>query len=253
MEQAGQNRIKILIIVFLFSFPLFSEVKENKKFFGWTTSVDILINSGISYNFKITTDYNNQAQLFSLDVPFSVGVDTRFIEWFSLYGSLEVLYSVNSYKNNLQNKENLYYIHSMFIRLPFIVKFYPMVYKSDDYANFYLSSGLVLHFWPINYYQIYRENIIFSGNSYFNRNDFMPPLNSYNIANIGIRLSVGNQFKMSKRGIFGLELYFLYLFLPYLNGYYFNNNYNLGGPVIIEFTGMVGITLTFGIRVKGDE
>ena len=141
----------------------------------------------------------------------------------------------------------------MFIRFPFIVKFYPMVYKSDDYANFYLSSGLLIHFWPLNYYKIDRENEQFIGNSYFDKNDFMPPTNCWNIANLGIRLSIGNQFSISKRALFGLELYFLYLFLPYLNGYYFNNNYNIGEQVLVEFTASVGISITFGIKVKGYE
>lgn len=243
----------ILIIIFLIFLSQFTFSDEKKKFFGWNTTVNILINMGISYNFKISTDYNNQAQLFSLDIPFSVGVDTRFIEWFSLYGLLEFSYSLNSYKIPFLNKENLYYIHSMYIRLPFIVRFYPLVYKSDDYANFYLSAGLILHFWPLNYYWIQRESSNFIGNSYFDNNQFMPPVNSYSIVNTGIRLSIGNQFNMSKRGLFGLELYFLYLFLPYVNGYYFNNNYNIGGPVILEFTASVGIIITFGIRVKGEE
>lgn len=251
MVHHGQPKV-IFILLFIILFK--SNSQEQKiKYFGWSTTLNILINTGISYNFKITTDYNNQSQLFCFDVPLGIGIDTRFIEWFSLYGSVEFIYSINAYKIDIQNKQNLYYINSMFIRLPFIVKFYPLVYKSDDYANFYFSSGLLLSFWPINYYIIRRENEQFIGNSYFDKNDFMAPINSYTITNLGIRLSIGNQFNISKRGLFGLELYLLYLFLPYLNGYYFNNNYNIGGDVLVEFIMEIGITLTFGIRLKGYE
>ena len=224
-----------------------------KNYYSSETSVRLFINTGISYNFKITTDYSSQIDSLFLDVPLCVGVDTRFIEWFSIYSGVDFLYGLHSLKETIDSETYIFYLHNMFIRIPFIIKFYPFIYKDQAYLNFYLGLGVFAHFWPLNcYYIIPENNAILLGNSYQPSHKKMPPGNIYTPANIGFKFSIGNHFPVSYRTLFGIELYFNYLFIPYVNGYYFNQNYNRGNAVILEFNASVGILISIGINLRGE-
>lgn len=239
---------KIIIFAFLLiSFNIYSF-----QVYVSTTQLRLLINSGIAYNFKISTDYNVQTESFFMDVPIAVGVDYRINDWFSLYGGIDITYGLHSYRQSMGDLFYTFYIHNLFLRIPVNFKFYPMAHKNPAYDNFYVSPGLFLHFWPMHiYYNVAKDSSISYGNMYAPSHSFMPPKNIYTPVNLGTKLSIGNHFYITNKILFGLELYWTFMFLPYINGYYFNNNYARGGNVILEFNSSVGISISLGIDLIG--
>ncbi|HNZ26928.1 MAG TPA: hypothetical protein PLG34_04125 [Spirochaetota bacterium] len=242
------RKIYSVLIFFIFLTRLHSAPAGDSdvQYFGWGTHINLHINLGISYNIRISTDVNNKSELFFLDVPLGFCLEFRFIEWFSIYGGTEALYAVHSYKTNFWGGETFYYIHNFWIRSPISVRFYPFVYKGEPYENFFLSVGTTLHFWPLGCYYIRNNDDIYTGSIYSPKTQYMPEKTVYAPANLGLKLSLGNNFNISEKSFFGLELYFIYLFIPYINGYV--NGYNLGGPTILEFSASVGVMLTIGIK-----
>lgn len=209
------------------------------------------IGLGFSYNIPITTDYNSTIDAFFLDVPFGGGVDFRFSETFSLFTGVSFLYGLHAYQDEIEN-DDLYtvYLHYMFIRIPLIARFYPLVNFDYTYENFYIGLGGFLHFWPVNMYYITgASGSESSGNGYTPGHDLIPPGNIYTPANIGIQIAVGNYFNPDSRVMFGLELNFNYLLIPYINGYYFGENYNRGAEVILDFNASVGVAMSIAVQI----
>jgi hypothetical protein len=92
---------------------------------------------------------------------------------------------------------------------------------------------------------------VHTGNNYRPYHSEMPPGNIYTPANAGIKFCIGNHFYVSNKTLLGLEFYTTYLFLPFINGYYFGLNYNRGNHVIMEFDLNVGIVFSIGIDLNG--
>ena len=251
MVQLIQKNKIFIFIIFLFLINNAysqSNVDKDIPYFGFGTHINVHINLGISYIVNLSTDMDNKSEHFNLDVPFGIAIDTRFIEWFSLYGGIEVLYCVNSFSTGYFGSINYYYIHNLLVRLPYIVRFYPFVYKSEQYENIFLSAGVVINFSPLSYYYIKNDDKTYYGNIYNSKRSFVLPSDMYSPANIGLRLSMGNNFSISNKNYFGLELYLLYLFIPTINGYVNGLNYNLGGDTLLNFSLSVGIVLSIGIK-----
>jgi len=244
-----KKRLLVIIFIFIYS-TLFSQDKQ-PKIFGTPDSLRLFFNLGVAYNLKLTTDYLFQEYDVSLNFPFEINFDYRFKEWFSLNFGLYFAYNFRTY--SIINPDNTtidYYMNSLFIRLPFNIKFHPFVYKSDDYRNFYVGIGLFPHFWPVNtYYYKYREE--YYGDNYTNQNENLIDGKLYTPVNFGTKFSIGNAFVISKKALFSFELYAEYLFLPYTNGYYYGINYKTNSDILLEFAITFGVSISFGIQLMG--
>jgi hypothetical protein len=239
----------IILLLFIVCSPL---IAQQLDYYSEYPNVKLYINFGLSYHFPITTDYYTQTESLFLDVPLTIGVDIRTREWVSFYTGLELIYGINYQKFIIEDEFYTFYTNSFFIRIPLIAKFYPLVKKNEAFHNFYLGVGGVLHFWPINYYYIITpDNLIHTGNAYQPYHNEHPPGNIYTPANLGFKFCIGNDFYVSNKILLGVEFYTTYLFLPYLNGYYFNQNYNRGENVILEFDLNIGLVFSIGIDLNG--
>lgn len=239
---------KLFVSILLFvSFNIFSY----QVYFS-ATRLRLLFNTGIAYNFKISTDYNVQTESFFLDIPLSAGIDYRAKDWFSLNAGLDVTYGLHTYLQNINGTVFTFYIHNLFLRVPLNFKFYPLAHKDPAYDNFYIAPGVFLHFWPMHLYYITSKTVgTNTGSMYDPTHTYLPPKNIYTPVNLGTRLAIGNHFYVSNKILFGLELYWTFMFIPYINGYYFNNNYSRGGNVIIEFNSSVGVSVSIGVDLMG--
>jgi hypothetical protein len=256
MEQITQSSLllKKIFIFFILAFISVFNLKS-ETYFSQERYLRILAGNGISYNFIAKNEYLTRAETFYLELPIIISVDYRIIEWCSINPGLELTYSLRSYQEDAQEGFYSFYIHNLFLRIPVIFKFYPMVYQREAYKNFYIGVGLFVHFWPLNaYYYKDADGRTITGSCYnpYMGHD-MPPGNIYTFVNIGLKLSTGNFFPISDSLLFGLELYANYLFIPAVNGYYNNINYSRGGGTILEFNGSVGIMLTFAFNVFSEE
>lgn len=241
---------RLLILIFILS--IFVKINA-VNYFGYPFSVKFFTSISAAYNYKISTDYSYQTNGIFMTIPLDFSFDFRFIEWFSINPGISFLYGINSYTSTYSSESIGFYNHNLFIRLPFTIKFYPMVYKSDSYANFFLGVGLYGYFWAVNGYYYERNGKQYYGNRYSTSSALLPPDEIYTPANIGIKLSLGNNFQVAKNTFFGLELFADYLFLPICNGYYNNINYKPSGNVLLEFSGSVGVAVSIGFQVYGEE
>ncbi len=241
-----KNKIFLITVVFLIHSGVMNVNAQD--FYTLQPSVRLLIGAGVAYNFPITTDYITQVETFNLDVPLNFGIDLRYVNWVSFYTGLEFYYNLHTYQRTIDDVGYTYYINSMFINIPFMAKFYPMYDKDKAYSNFYIGVGGFLNFWPVNtYYVTTNTDLIHTGNCYSPVHRELPPGNIYTPANIGFRFSIGNHFYVTDSLLLGIEMFLNYLFLPVLNGYYFNDYYNRGNAVILEFKASIGIVLSIGI------
>lgn len=209
-------------------------------------NIKLLFSAGFAYDFTPSTDIYYKENPVFIEVPLNVNLDFRFRERFSLFTGLDLSYAVYTY-NNTYYKTNIYF-HNIFIRIPFTVKFYPITHLDEAYENFYIGLGLFLHVWVLNYYFIqskYGYNK--TGNAYFPTHEETPPGKVYTPANIGFKLSLGNVFYLSDKTLLGFELYASYLFIPFVNGYYQNINYNLDNGIIMDFCPSVGALFYIGV------
>ena len=212
------------------------------------TTIRLFINPGIAYHFPITTDYSTIDSTIFMEIPLNINVDIRSSDWISLLTGIEFSYGINYQKLTLDEEKYAFYLHNLFIKIPLLLKIYPMVKKHDAYYNFFFGIGGFLHFCPLSLYLVYTEsNLIHSGNIYRPSHSEMPPGNIYTPVNLGFRFSVGNHFYISNKMQLGIELFSNYLLIPPVNGYYFGMNYRRGSNVIMDFDLSVGVVFCFGI------
>lgn len=239
----------IIFFTFLISSPL---IAQNYDYYREHYNIKFYINLGFSYHLPITTDYDSQTEAFFADIPLTFGVDIRTRNWTSFYTGLELIYGINYQRLLIDDEYYSFYTNSFFIRIPLIAKFYILAKKGEAYENFYLGVGGILHFWPVNsYYIITYDNLVHTGNNYRPYHSELPPGNIYTPANAGFKFCIGNHFYVSNKTLLGLEFYTTYLFLPFVNGYYFNQNYNRGNKVIMEFDLNVGVVFSIAIDLNG--
>jgi len=240
----------LILIIFLTSINF---LINSQVYYSNEKSIRLVFNAGVSYNFPIMTDYTSQTEMFFIDIPFSVCMDIRYFDWFSIYTGLELTYALHMRNQIIDEANYTYYLHYLFIRFPLMVKFYPMVRKDEAYHNFYFAVGGLLHFWPLNlYYVTVDSQAIHSGNAYYPSHPEMPPGNIYTPVNIGFKAAIGNHFPINQRILLGMEFYINYLFIPFINGYYFGNNYNRGNLVILEFNGNIGVVFSIALNLIGE-
>lgn len=213
--------------------------------------IRLYFSTGASYNFDISLRSFSQTAPVFFDIPFRIAVDVRFINWFSLYAGLETVYAfhLNEYEHENLRLQN----HNMYIRLPFLVRFYPMVFNNENYQNVYLAVGGFAHFWPVQFYNVYDsdEEETTVENGYFPMHSDLPPAHVYSPANAGLSFAVGNSFPFGKNMLFGLELFMNYMFLPYKNGYYANPAFQIDNWVMLNFYANIGIMISIGIEFQG--
>ena len=247
-----KKRFLIIILIFIYS-TLFSQNQDKQpNVFGTPDSLRLFFNLGVAYNLKVTTDYFYQEYDISLNVPFEINLDYRFKDWFSLNFGLCFAYNFRTY--NIPNPDETsidYYMNSLFIRLPFNIKFHPFVYKNDDYRNFYIGIGFFPHIWAVNTYYYVKYKNEYYGNNYTDQNSDLVHGKLYTPVNLGTKFSIGNTFLISRKALFGLELYAEYLFLPYINGYYNGINYKTNSNVLLEFVFSFGVSISFGAQLMG--
>jgi len=142
-----KKRIITLMLIILFVFKI-----NSINYFGFPFSAKFFIGISAAYNYKVSTDFSYQTNGVFMTVPLEFTFDFRFIEWFSLNPGVSFIYGINTYTSNYNSQVISFYNHNLFIRLPFQVKFYPMVYKNDSYANFFIGVGLFPSFWAVNGY-----------------------------------------------------------------------------------------------------
>ena len=243
--------MKKLILISIF-FGIFSLNLFCVKYFGYQTSVKVLFNIGITYNFKISTDFAYQRDALFLGIPFQPRVDIRFVEWFSFSFGVDFLYLLHIYRTTYTD-EITFYNNNLIIQTPFIVKFYPLVYKSDTYENFYIGLGLFGNFWAVNTFFYEKNGNSYYGDSYTSNSNELPPSKVYTPANIGFKLCLGNNFFVTQKNIIGIELYADYLFIPYINGYSSNPNFSTSQNVLLEFVANAGIALSIGFQTNAGQ
>lgn len=240
---------KYIFLIIILSFA--SLIINSYDYYATHTDIKLNINLGFSYHLPITTDYNTQAASLFLDVPLCIGVDIRKSDWVSFYTGIEAIYGINYQKFLIEDEYYYFYTNSLFIRIPFMAKFYPMFKKNDAFQNFYIGIGGILHFWAINYYYVVTsENLVHTGNNYKPYHDEMPPGDIYTPVNLGLKFCIGNHFYVSNRVLLGIEFYTTYLFIPFINGYYFSRNYNRGGNVILEFDLNAGLAFSIAVELN---
>ena len=244
--------MKIKFIILLIILISSSLIAQDFDYYSEHPNVKLYVNFGFSYHFPITTDYNTQTDALFLDFPLNIGVDIRTREWVSFYTGIEFIYGINYQKLIIEDQYYAFYINSLFIRIPLVAKFYPFSKKNDAFHNFYFGVGGILHFWPVNYYYVITyDNLIHTGNSYSPYHSELPPGNIYTPANAGFKFCIGNHFFVSNKILLGVEFYTTYLFLPYINGYYFSQNYNRGENIILEFDLNIGVVFSIAIDLNG--
>ncbi|MBN2545040.1 MAG: hypothetical protein JXB50_04525 [Spirochaetes bacterium] len=240
----------ITIFFFIINIHIYPDTHYTDYYTG-NLNVNLIIATGFGYNFSISTDLNYRDKILFIEVPINAGVDLRFSDRFSIYTGLDLLYGVSAYEKKAEDDNNKYYTHNLFIRIPAVIKLYPLIHVNEMYSNFYLGFGLFLHIWALNYYYVttdYGYNL--TGTSYFPSHKEMPPSGVYTPVNIGFRFTLGNHFPVSDRIKLGIEFFANYLFIPYINGYYNNIMYNEGAEIIMEFMPSVGVMISIGINLK---
>jgi len=236
------------------TFCLFFILKINSvDYFGYPFSAKFFIGLSAAYNYKISTDFSYQSGGVFMSAPLDFIFDFRFIEWFSLASGASFIYGINTYNSNIKGQSVSFYNHNLFIRVPFQVKFYPMVYKNDSYANFFFGVGLFAHFWPINGYYYENSGDKNFGDRYNPSVKDLPPGGIYTPTNVGLKLSLGNCFTVAKNTFIGLELFADYLFIPIVNGYYNNINFKPNNNVILDFSGSIGVAALIGFELTKNE
>jgi hypothetical protein len=245
------KRIIIILLLLGISSLLTASEKEKPPMFSMQPSIRLSGAAGITYQFKVSTDTSSTMDIVNLEIPVRVILDYRFIEWFSLSWSIEAAYGIHLYTAAPTGDTYNYYIHSIFVRVPFMVKFHPLVYKSDRFWNTYLAVGLFFHAWPLNYYQLLADTTTLSGNSYKPTHTEMDPAGIYSPVNIGFRFAIGNQFDIRARGFFGTEVFTNFLFLPVINGWY-KDGWNRGYQTVVDFSLTIGVAVSFGGKIRGE-
>ncbi len=246
-----KKRLFIIIISIFITFRAFTQ-EAPPNVFGTPDSLRLFFNLGAAYNLKITTDYEYQQNDVSLNVPFEINLDYRFRDWFTLNFGLYFAYNFRMYETPFPDESSItYYMNSLFIRLPFNIKFHPFVYKNDAYRNFYIGIGFFPHFWPVNGYYYVKNKKEYYGSNYAPQTSDLIDGRLYSPVNFGTKFSIGNAFLISSKGLFGLELYAEYLFLPYINGYYYGIDYKTNSNVLLEFTASFGVSISFGAQLMG--
>jgi len=244
---------KILIIglfVFFMNIHTYSR-SDYTDYYSGNLNINLIIATGFGYDFSVSTDLSYKEKFLFIEVPINTGVDLRFSDRFSVYTGIDLLYGVSYYDLIAENDNNIYYTHNLFIRLPVVIKLYPLVTINEMYNNLYVGFGLFLHIWALNYYYVtthYGYSLTCS--SYFPSHKEMPPEGVYTPVNIGFRFTFGNQFHVSDKVLLGIEFFADYLFIPYINGYYNNIMYEEGGAVIMEFMPSIGVMISIGINLK---
>jgi hypothetical protein len=241
---------KLYIIFILFIISIFNIQPATLKIQVIDKSLRFNTGIGVGYHFKISTDYSEQTESFFLEIPLRFGLDYRFSDWFSLYWGTDIVYGLHTYLQSFSGTQYTFYINNLFIKVPFDIKFYPMVQRNEAFNNFYISTGIFLHFWPMNiFYTNAKGHSDKYGNSYIAKSLLMPPGTVYTPVNIGTKLAIGNQFFIADHTLFGLELFGSYMFIPYLNGYYPATKYSRGRNVVVEFSATVGISLSIAVEL----
>ncbi len=223
------------------------------NYFGFPFSAKFFVSLSAAYNYKISTDFSYQTNGVFMTIPLEFNFDFRFIEWFSINPGISFVYGINTYTGVHENNTISFFNHNLFIRLPIQIKFYPMVYKNDNYANFFLGVALFPHFWVANGYYYELNNKYFYGSRYSPDHKTMPPGGIYTPVNLGLKLSIGNSFLVAKNTYLGLELFADYLFIPIVNGYYNDINFKINDNVILDFSGSIGVSLSIGFPMTKDE
>jgi hypothetical protein len=239
------NKKFLLIILTCVAFSSYG-----RNYFGYEYSSRLYLSSGINYNFIITSDQNFFYDSYHFSIPLLMTLDFRFIEWFSLAPAFELDYSLETMRlRDTLPVSDLVYNHSLIIKLPLNIRFYPLVYKNDLYQNFYLSVGFFPWFWTVNAFYYERDRVKYSGNAYQTEDPIFPDPGVYTPVNGGIKLAIGNSFPVHDKVLVGLELFGEYLFAPYVNGYSGNLNYAPYGPVVLKFNASFGALLSIGFEL----
>jgi len=238
---------KFLFFFVLYSILTFNIDAENSSYYDRFTSYKLFINTGINYHFPFNTDFTTQEYAVSFDVPLNINIDIRKSKYVSFYTGIEFSYCINFQSLLIDEEKFSFYFNSLFIRLPFVAKFYFMYDKDPAFENFYLELGGFLHLWALNTYYVSVDGEVHSGNSYNPLHSESLPGNIFTPVNIGIKFGIGNNFYVSKKILFGLELFTTYLAIPQVNGYYYGTNYKRKDYVIMEFDLSVGACISIGI------
>jgi len=245
-----KKTIIIAAFVFLINIHTYSRSEYSEYYFG-NLNINLLIATGFAYDFSVSTDLAYKDKYLSIEVPINTGLDFRFSDKFSIYTGIDLLYDIYYYDLKAEDDNNSYYIHNLFIRLPVVIKLYPLVTVNELYSNLYVGFGLFLHIWALNYYFVTTDlGYSLTGSSYFPSHKELPPAGVYTPVNLGFRLTFGNHFQVSEKVLLGVEFFGNYLFIPYINGYYNNIMYNEDGAVIMEFMPSVGVLMSIGINLK---
>ncbi len=240
----------ISIFVSLYSFNI-----DARNIFGYESNLTFFGNAGITYNFPASTvSLFQYKEFYGLSVPISFGVNIQFIEYWSLFVETSFIYDLRGTKETINNDSFVIQNHNIFIDIPIMARFYPMAYKGPQYENFYISVGLLAHFWPGNFYYINKNNgTIISGNGYIDTaGGIMPDTAVYNPVNFGIKVVLGNAYTINDNFIIGVDIYSKFLFLPIINGYNTSPAYidTITGVIPVDFYVNLGVSLSFGGRVK---
>ncbi len=231
--------------------------------FPYGVHVDLHILFGFGYIFNCTTDFEYFSTPFSFNTPVGLGVDVRFMEWFSLYTALTFQYELQSFsfsnpKTALLTDYTQVFYHNLQLSMPVMIKFYPFVYKSDNYERMYFACGLIAHFSPARFYKSVvktadnegneiETNVIY-GNALRDAVQPLFPSACYVPANIGLRLSVGNTFLFKDTAGIGLEFFVQHLFIPTINGYLSQPKFEIGGTPFVDFNLTLGFSFSIAIR-----
>lgn len=233
-------------IIFLLSFPAYSvsanlEMNETRIFFQ--TGV------GIAYDLDFGSDffYNTMNRTF-FDVPLFFEIDVRFLPVISLGTGISFIYNLHYYVQN----EFDFYKNSLFIDIPFHVKFYPFSKIDNSYSSFYLGFGAFLRLWAVNTYAIYSKENSYIGNAYEPGTNLVLPGECYMPANVGISLFLGNVMRLTEQFGLGIDLFLKYTFIPYVNGYLTQPNArDRSGNVALGFWADVGIKFFVSVELTG--
>ena len=247
------NRLFIFLLILAFSTlsPKTTELNA-KNIFGYESNVTIYGAIGVSYNFPASNIQLIQyKEYYSFNTPLSFGINIQFIEWWSLYIETGFVYNLSGYKEIRDNNSLVFYNHNFKINLPISARFYPMVYRGEKYENFFLSIGLIAGFHPVNYFLVVRNNKdTITADGYNTDNEIFPAPSIYMPVNPGIKVVMGNAYKVSEKALIGLDVFSEFLFIPIKNGYLAKPVYkDITGKVPIEFSVSIGISITIGYRV----